>query len=90
MNRKLENIIVIDGNLDNVKKNPENVIIIPDFLGNPKDQELKVMIPFLKEMAKSDVKDVREIVEKYGNYRTHLKFYKNHPKYHILSPDNVS
>jgi len=90
LNRDLANIIVIDGNLKNVKKNPDNVIIIPDFLGNPKDQELNVMIPFLKEMAKSEVNDIREVIEKYGNYKTYLKYYKDHPKYHVLLPDSVN
>jgi import inner membrane translocase subunit TIM50 len=90
INRSLGNVIVIDGDLNNVKKNPDNVIIIPDFLGNPNDQELKVIIPFLKEMAKSEVKDVREVIDKYGNYKTYLKYYKDHPKYHVLLPDKVN
>lgn len=87
LNRDLENVIVIDGNLDNVKKNVDNVVIIPDFLGNPKDQELNLIIPFLKEMAK--VKDVREVIDKYGNYKTYVKYYKDHPKYNVLVRDRV-
>lgn len=39
---------MIDKDPDNVKKHPYNLIVLPEFLGDPNDQELKHIIPFLK------------------------------------------
>jgi len=48
LNRDLKNIIVIDKDPESVKKHPSNLIILPEFLGDPNDQDLKHIIPFLK------------------------------------------
>lgn len=48
LNRDLKNIIVIDKDPENVKKHLSNLIVLPEFLGDPNDQELKYIIPFLK------------------------------------------
>ena len=47
MNRNLENILVLDYDPDNVKFNPENLIVVPEFKGDPNDRELIHMIHFL-------------------------------------------
>lgn len=86
LNRNLKNVICIDYDPENVKYTPYNAIIIPEFDGNPKDKELLQLVQFLKEMAKPEVKDVQKELEKYGNYKPHLKYYKMHPKYHRLLP----
>jgi hypothetical protein len=41
------------------------------------------------EMAKPTVTDVRKEIEKFGNYRSHIKYYKVTPKYHKLVPAEV-
>jgi len=48
LNRDLKNIIIIDKDPDSVKKHQSNLIVLPEFLGDPSDQELKHIIPFLK------------------------------------------
>lgn len=48
LNRDLRNVIVIDYDPENVKKHLSNVILLPEFKGDPNDQELKYIIPFLK------------------------------------------
>jgi hypothetical protein len=87
LNRDLKNVICIDYKPEHVAYHPENTIIIPEFNGDGKDIELLQMIVFLKEMAKADVKDVRNELEKYGHYKTHINFYKSDPKYkRFLAP----
>jgi import inner membrane translocase subunit TIM50 len=86
LNRDLKNVIVIDFDPLNVKYHPNNVIVIPEFQGDGTDRELVQSIVFLKEMAKPDVKDVRKEIEKYGNYKTYVNFYKSNPKYKKLLP----
>ena len=48
LNRDLNNVIVIDFKPDNVKKHLSNVVIIPEYLGDENDSEMKYIIPFLK------------------------------------------
>ncbi len=86
LNRDLKNVICIDFNPDQVAFNPENAIIIPEFIGDGKDRELVQLIVFLREMAKSDVKDIRVELEKYGHFKPYIKFYKSDPKYRKLLP----
>jgi hypothetical protein len=40
-------------------------------------------------MAKPTVTDVRKEIEKVGNYRSHIKYYKMNTKYHKLVPQEV-
>lgn len=90
LNRNLKNVIVVDFDLDNVKYTPYNAVIIPEFTGDVKDRELLNIIPFLKEMSKQNITDVPKELEKYGNFRPQLKFYKSNSKYHSLLPkDNI-
>jgi hypothetical protein len=86
LNRDLRNVICIDYDPDNVLFHQENLIIIPEFLGDGKDRELLQLIVFLKEMAKPEIKDVRKELEKYGNFKPHINFYKSNPKYKRLLP----
>ena len=86
LNRDLRNVICIDYNPDNVAYNPHNVIVLPEFTGDGKDRELLQSIVFLKELSKPEVRDVRKELEKWGNYRPYIKFYKSDPKYKKLLP----
>ncbi len=89
MNRSLKKIICIDWDPDALKYSDKNSIIVPKFDGDGRDRELLMMIPFLKEMAKPEIQDVRVELDKYGHYKSHIKFYKLNPKYHKLLPPEV-
>ncbi|KAL4444472.1 hypothetical protein ABPG74_016765 [Tetrahymena malaccensis] len=67
LNRNLGEIIIIDNQASQFKKNPENGIQIKDFkIDNHNDQELLNLVPFLKFM--SSVKDVRDIQAYMNDY----------------------
>ena len=89
MNRNLKKVVCIDWDPDALKYSEKNSIIIPKFEGDGRDRELVMMIPFLKELAKPEIQDVRVELDKYGHYKPHIKFYKMHPKYHKLLPPEV-
>lgn len=86
LNRDLKNVVCVDYDPENIKFNPTNAVILPEFNGDGKDRELIMAIVFLKEMAKPDVKDVRKEIEKWGSYKPYIKFYKSNPKYRKLLP----
>jgi len=37
-------------------------------------------------MAKKEVTDVRKEIEKYGNFKPYMNYYKSNPKYKALLP----
>jgi hypothetical protein len=41
-------------------------------------------------MAKPSITDIRKEIEKLGNFRSHVKYYKMTPKYHRLVPAEVN
>ena len=90
LNRNLNHIIVLDYDLENVKKHPENTILIPEFNGDGKDRELLFSIPFFKEMANQNIINVRDEIKKWGNYKPYIKYYQKHRKYRKLLPSNTS
>jgi import inner membrane translocase subunit TIM50 len=48
INRNMKNVIVIDYDIDNLKYDKYNTIILPKFEGDTKDRDLISIIPFLK------------------------------------------
>ena len=90
LNRNLNHIIVLDYDLENVKKHPENTILIPEFNGDGKDRELLFSIPFFKEMANQNIINVREEIKKWGNFKPYIKYYQKNRKYRKLLPSNTS
>ena len=86
LNRNLNNVIVLDFDIDNVKLHPMNTIILDEFDGNGKDRELLLLIVFLRDMAEGSIKDVREQIKKWGNYKPYIKYYKHIKKYNKLLP----
>ena len=86
LNRNLSKVVCIDFDINNVKYTPSNVVIIPEFNGDSNDKELLQLTQFLKDLSKPNIKDVRKTIEKYGNFKPHLKYYKENPKYHKLLP----
>ena len=64
LNRKINNMIIIDNNPLSYNNNIENGIPILSWYDNMKDNELLKLLPLLKYMANSNVKDVRTIIAK--------------------------
>jgi import inner membrane translocase subunit TIM50 len=48
LNRDPKHIIVVDHDIRNVSKHPQNVILLKDFDGNDNDQELNKLLPLLE------------------------------------------
>ena len=47
LNRDLKKVIMLDFDPETAKYNPENLIIVPEYTGDPQDRELVHMIHFL-------------------------------------------
>lgn len=48
LNRKLSDLIIVETKLDKVKHQPDNVIVLPRFDGNPDDVKLMDLLPLLE------------------------------------------
>ena len=88
LNRNLSNVVVLDFDLDNVQLHPNNTIVVPEFSGDGKDRELLYLLVFLKEMGRSDIKDIRNELKKWGNYKPYIKYYESNPKFKKLLPNH--
>ncbi|KAE9390737.1 NIF-domain-containing protein [Gymnopus androsaceus JB14] len=65
LNRDLSKVVVVDTNPAHVATHPENAVIIPKWKGDPKDNGLIAMIPFLESIAIYKPPDVRPILTAY-------------------------
>ena len=69
LNRPLEHVVVLEVKEDMLPFHKENAIFVKPF--NPKDpmpdNELKMLLPFLKALRAQNVKDYRQVLEAYGN-----------------------
>ena len=86
LNRNINKVVMLDVDPTNSENTPENVVIIPQFTGDTNDKELLQTIQFLKDLSKHEVKDVRKEIQKYGNFKPHINYYKSIPKYKKLLP----
>jgi len=69
LNRDLKKVLIIDTDPHHVKHQPENAIILPKWKGDPKDQTLIQLIPFLEYLATMGFDDVREVLKSFeGTY----------------------
>ena len=69
MNRDLKKVLIIDTDPHHVKNQPENAIVLPKWNGDPKDQTLIQLIPFLEYLATMGFEDVREVLKSFeGTY----------------------
>lgn len=69
LNRDLKKVLIIDTDPHHVKHQPENAIILPKWTGDPKDQTLIQLIPFLEYLATMGFDDVREVLKSFeGTY----------------------
>lgn len=53
LNRDLKKIVVVDRLKDNVKNQPDNVILLPEFDGSKEDQELSKLLVLLERKSPS-------------------------------------
>lgn len=64
LNRDLARTIIIDNSPESYLLQPENAIPIKSFFGDNNDTSLLDLIPFLKDIVKEDVADVRSVLKK--------------------------
>ncbi|KAG5644307.1 hypothetical protein DXG03_008725 [Asterophora parasitica] len=76
LNRDLSKVISLDTNAEHVSTHPENAIVIPKWNGDPKDNGLVAMIPFLESIAIYHSPDVRPILEAYQGKNIPLEYAK--------------
>lgn len=74
LNRDLKKIIIMDTNADHVKHQPENAIILPKWTGDPKDQTLVQMIPFLEYLASMGFDDARTVLKSFEGKHVPTEF----------------
>lgn len=54
--------------MESFAKQPQNGILVKDWFDDMEDQELKMLIPFLKSLVINKVPDVREEIRKVLEY----------------------
>lgn len=69
LNRDLKKVIMIDTDAHHVKHQPENAIVLPKWKGDPQDQTLIQLIPFLEYVATMGFDDTRTVLKSFeGKY----------------------
>jgi mitochondrial import inner membrane translocase subunit TIM50 len=69
LNRDLKKVLIIDTDAHHVKHQPENAIILPKWKGDPNDQALVQLIPFLEYLATMGFDDTRTVLKSFeGTY----------------------
>ncbi|KIV87037.1 hypothetical protein PV11_02608 [Exophiala sideris] len=74
LNRDLKKVLIIDTDSHHVKNQPENAIILPKWTGDPKDQTLIQLIPFLEYLATMGFDDVREVLKSFDGTNIPVEF----------------
>ena len=69
LNRDLSKVLLVDTVPGHAKHQPENAIILPKWKGDPKDQTLIALLPFLEYVATMGFDDTREVLKSFeGTY----------------------
>ncbi|KAJ4499768.1 HAD-like domain-containing protein [Lentinula lateritia] len=76
LNRDLSKVILLDTHTEHAVTHPENAVIIPGWKGDPKDNGLVAMIPFLESIAIYKPADVRPILTAYNGKNIPLEYAK--------------
>lgn len=61
----MSKVIIIDTDPKNVRKQPENAIVLNPWKGNPNDKDLVSLIPFLEYIAAVETADVRKVIKSF-------------------------
>ncbi|KAL7271547.1 mitochondrial inner membrane protein required for protein import [Rhizina undulata] len=67
LNRDLSKVIMLETNPDAWSANPDNVIKMKPWTGDPNDKELIKLIPFLEYIAAMGIADVRPVIVGFGD-----------------------
>ncbi|KNZ74042.1 Mitochondrial import inner membrane translocase subunit TIM50 [Termitomyces sp. J132] len=76
LNRDLSKVISLDTESEHVSTHPENAIVIPKWKGDPRDNGLVAMIPFLESIAIYNPPDVRPILKTYEGKNIPIEYAK--------------
>lgn len=76
LNRDLSKVVSLDTDPEHTSTHPENAIIIPKWKGDPRDNGLVAMIPFLESIAIYRPQDVRPIIEAYHGKNIPIEYAK--------------
>ncbi|KAJ7224427.1 NIF-domain-containing protein [Mycena pura] len=76
LNRPLNTVISLDTDPEHVSTHPENAIILPKWNGDPNDQGLIKIIPFLESIGIYKPPDVRPILAAYSGKDIPLEYAK--------------
>ena len=66
--RGLQKILLIDNLAESFSKQPENGILVKDWFDDMEDQELSMLVPFLKLLVQNKVPDIRTEIRKVLSY----------------------
>lgn len=80
INRDLSRVIMIDWNVDSVKLQRENALVIPQWTGQDGDNQLIQLAEFLNVVAASEVIDVREVLSYYKQFSNPLEVFKENQR----------
>lgn len=80
INRDLSKVIVIDWNVDSVKLQRENALVIPRWTGEDSDQQLIQLAEFLNVVSASEITDVREVLSYYKQFSNPLEVFKENQR----------
>ncbi|KAF8655081.1 hypothetical protein AX16_003246 [Volvariella volvacea WC 439] len=76
LNRDLSKVIMLDTNPEHVSTHPENSIVLDKWKGDPRDNNLIAMIPFLESIGIYKPADVRPILQAYAGKNIPLEYAK--------------
>jgi mitochondrial import inner membrane translocase subunit TIM50 len=65
LNRDLSKVMLIDTDPGHARNQPENAIILPKWTGDPSDQTLVQLIPFLEYVATMGFDDTRAVLKSF-------------------------
>ncbi|KAJ1654386.1 mitochondrial inner membrane protein required for protein import [Dispira simplex] len=65
LNRDLSKVVAVDSNPNAYAHQPQNTLVLQPWKGDPDDDYLSQLIPFLEYLAMSDVADVRPVLKFY-------------------------
>lgn len=80
INRDLSRVIVVDWNVDSVKLQRENALVVPRWTGEDGDQQLIQLAEFLNVVSTSEVSDVREVLSYYKQFDNPLEVFKENQR----------
>jgi import inner membrane translocase subunit TIM50 len=76
LNRNLSKVIMVECDEKFVRNQPENAIVLPKWKGDPKDQELVALIPFLEYIHTVQSPDVRKVLKSFDGKHIPTEFAK--------------